>query len=193
MMTDTHLAQNSWRSEVEPSFSEVEKYWLTRPGALTSGLRQVGDFSIEVLNEYIAYVKEDEASELNLKLNDIVWVREIVMSINAQQAVYARSLTSLEASKTIWKGIRALNTRPLADILYNDPAISRSRFETTKLTPPLSLSQSLRHYLKLPQGAFLARRSTFFQNDMGLMVNEVFLPGFWQALAKHAKTQQINF
>lgn len=193
MMTDTHLAQNSWLTDVDISLSEVEKYWLIRPGALTSGLRQVGEFSIKVLNEYIAYVKEDEAYHLNLKVNDIVWVREIVMSTNAHMAVYARSLTRLSASKDVWKGIRVLNTRPLADILYNDPAISRSRFETTKLTNDLSLTQSLSQYPELPQGEFLARRSTFFQDNEGLMVNEVFLPGFWQELAKHTPAQQISF
>lgn len=192
-MTNIHLPQNLWSTEVGPSLSEVEKYWLGRPGALTTGLRQVGEFSIEVLNEYIAYLKEDEAYPLNLKVNEIVWVREILMSINAQKAVYARSVTELTTSRTVWKGIRALNARPLADILYNDPAISRSSFETTKLSSGLSLERSLAQYPELPQGEFLARRSTFFQSDEGLTVNEVFLPGFWQELAKHPLEQQINF
>lgn len=192
-MSDTHRPRNSWSTEVETSLSEVEKYWLNRPGALTSGLRQVGEFSIEVLNEYVAYIKEDEAYPLNLNVNQIVWVREILMSLNAQKAVFARSITELTASRAAWRGIRALNTRPLADILYNDPEISRSSFESTKLNSELSLQHALAQYPALPQGELLARRSTFFQNNEGLTVNEVFLPGFWQELAKHPPEQQISF
>ncbi|MDO5666392.1 MAG: chorismate lyase [Alcaligenaceae bacterium] len=192
-MTDTHSPQKSWNTEVEASLAEVEKYWLNRPGALTNGLRQVGEFSIEVLNEYIAYINEDEAYPLNLTVNQTIWVREILMSINGQKAVYARSITELTASRAAWQGIRALHARPLADILYNDPAISRSSFETTKLNSELTLQRSIAQYPELPQNELLARRSTFFQNHEGLTVNEVFLPGFWQELAKHPLERQISF
>lgn len=192
-MSDTYLLPEFWNTKLNTAFTDVEKYWLSRPGALTSGLRKIGEFSIKVLNEYLAHVKEDEAYPLNLAINQKVWVREILMSINGQMAVYARSITELNASRTTWQGIRALNDRPLADILYNDLAISRSSFESTKLNNQLSLHRSLTEYSELPQGEFLARRSTFFQNNEGLTVNEVFLPNFWQELAKHPLEKQINF
>lgn len=192
-MSDTHLLPDFWNTELNTAFTDVEKYWLSRPGALTSGLRKVGEFSIKVLNEYLTYVKEDEAYPLNLAINQRVWVREILMSINGQMAVYARSITELNASRANWQGIRVLNNRPLADILYNDPAISRSSFESTKLNAQLSLHRSLTEYPELPHGEFLARRSTFFQNNEGLTVNEVFLPNFWQELAKHPLEKQISF
>lgn len=192
-MFNTQLPQKFWHTEVNSALSEVEKYWLNRPGALTSGIRQVGEFAIEVLNEYVAYVKEDEAYPLGLAINQKVWVREVLMSINGIKAVYARSITELSASRGAWQGLRVLNARPLADILYNDPMISRGDFETAQLNKELSLQQSLAEYPELPQGEFLARRSTFFQNNEGLTVNEVFLPGFWQELAKHPLEQQISF
>ncbi|NLA50706.1 MAG: chorismate lyase [Alcaligenaceae bacterium] len=192
-MSDTHLLPEFWSHELNASFTDVEKYWLSRPGALTSGLRKVGEFSIRVLNEYLAYVKEDEAYPLGLAINQKVWVREILMSINGKMAVFARSITELNASRTTWQGIRALNARPLADILYNDPAITRGSFESTKLNNQLSLYHALTGYSELPWGDFPARRSTFFQNEEGLTVNEIFLPGFWEELAKHPLEKQINF
>ena len=48
-------------------------------------------------------------------------------------------------------------------------------------------------YAELPKGEFLARRSTFFQHNEGLTVNEVFLPNFWRELAKHPLKQQLSF
>lgn len=192
-MSDTYLPQDFWSTELSTSFSEVEAYWLSRPGALTSGLRKVGEFSIRVLNEYLAYVEQDEAYPLSLAVNQTIWVREILMSINGQKAIYARSITELSASKATWKGIKALNNHPLADILYNDPTISRSSFESTKLNNQLSLQRSLKEYSDLPQGKFLARRSTFFKKHEGLTVNEVFLPGFWLELSKHPLENQLTF
>lgn len=192
-MSNTQLTNTSWQSKVDTSLSEVERYWLKRPGALTSGLRQVGEFGIEVLNEYVAYVKGDEAYPLGLALNQPIWVREILMSVNNHKAVYARSITELTASRAAWQGLRVLQARPLADILYNDAAISRGDFETTQLNEGLSLQRSLSKYSELPQGEFLARRSTFYQNNQGMTVNEVFLPGFWQELAKHPIQQQLSF
>ncbi len=192
-MSNTHLLPESWNHELNASFTDVEKYWLSRPGALTSGLRKVGEFSIRVLNEYITHVKEDEAYPLGLSSNQKVWAREILMSINGQMAIFARSITEHNASQITWQGIRALNARPLADILYNDPAITRSSFESTKLNNQLSLHHALTRYSELPWGEFLARRSTFSQNGEGLTVNEVFLPSFWEELAKHPLEKQINF
>ena len=56
-MSDTHLLPDFWNTDLNTAFTDVEKYWLSRPGALTSGLRKVGKFSIKVLNEYLTYVK----------------------------------------------------------------------------------------------------------------------------------------
>lgn len=191
-MSDIHLPPHFWNTKLDASYSEVEKYWLSRRGALTNGLRKVGEFSINVLNEYVAFVKEDEAYPLALTINQKIWVREILMSINGQKAVFARSITELSASRSTWQELRALNSRPLADILYNNPAITRSSFENTKLNNQLTLQQALAQYPELPQGEFLARRSTFFQNKEGLTVNEIFLPGFWQELARHPTNEQIK-
>ena len=76
---------------------------------------------------------------------------------------------------------------------YNDPDISRSSFESTKLNSQLSLYLSMTEYAELPKGEFLARRSTFFQHNEGLTVNEVFLPNFWRELSKHPLKQQLSF
>lgn len=62
------------------------------------------------------------------------WVREVCMAIDGVDCVVARSLTPLTASHGVWQGMRKLRTRPLADMLYNDPGIHRSAFVCSALT-----------------------------------------------------------
>lgn len=82
------------------------------------------------------------------------------MSINQRPAIFARSVTELTASRDAWQGVRTINQRPLADILYHDPEISRSRFESTRLHPSLSLQRALDRYADIAEAELLARRST---------------------------------
>lgn len=192
-MVSTQQSQFAWQSELCQHLKEVERYWLSRPGALTEGLRKVGDLDIQVLREYVDYADTDDATPLNLRPKQAIWAREILMSINQRPAIFARSITELTASRDAWQGVRTINQRPLADILYHDPEISRSRFESARLGSNLSLQQALDRYGDITEAELLARRSTFIRANQGLTVNEVFLSGFWEELAKHPYEQQISF
>lgn len=115
-----------------------------------------------------------------------IWVREIVMAINGTDSVFARSFTPLDASQGLWKGIRQLETRPLADMLYHDPEITRSPFYTCRLTEPQPLYHSARRALGTqcpPAHQLLARCSVFWRAEEPLLVTECFLPDFWSLAA----------
>jgi chorismate--pyruvate lyase len=178
-----------WRSRPAPSLSVLQKKWLTRPGALTVALRALGDLSLRVLAEYPAGAQPDEAYRLGTTVKAPVWVREIVMEIEQTECVVARSVTPLQASHGVWQGVRRLQSRPLADILYDDVAILRSDFEVARLTRQIPLYQTAKRTLCLSTGrhslcqqALLARRSVFWRQGTPLLVAECFLPEFWQIL-----------
>ena len=122
-----------WRSRPAPSLTVLQKQWLTRPGALTAALRELGKLELRVLAEYPAGARPDEANRLLLTQQSPVWVREIVMVVAQRECVVARSVTPLQASHGVWQGVRKLRNRPLADILYDDVAIVRSNFEVAQL------------------------------------------------------------
>src|SRR3546814_2775441 len=77
-----------------------------------------------------------------------VWVREIIMSIDGVDSVFARSFTPLSASHGLWQGMRRLRTRPLADMLYNNPQIIRSPFFARRLSPQQPMYRSVRNALR---------------------------------------------
>jgi chorismate--pyruvate lyase len=130
-----HADSRGWMPLPPPSCTATQKFWLFRPGALTAGLRQLGAFRLRVLAEYAQAAPADEARAMRLRPGAMVWVREVLMSIDGEDAVVARSLTPLAASRGTWQGMRRLRTRPLADMLYHDRTVIRSAFECRRLAP----------------------------------------------------------
>lgn len=175
-----------WRGYLPPSLSRFHKYWLLRPGALTAGLRQLGQVRLRVLREYPQGAPDDEAHGMGLTARTPCWVREVCMSIDGVDCVVARSLTPLAASHGAWQGMRKLRTRPLADMLYNDPGIHRSAFVCAVLNGTQAFSATPAQISTPKPGALWARRSVFWRQGQPLLVAECFLPAFWACLEKNA-------
>jgi len=162
--------------------SPLKHYWLTRPGALTAGLRQLGQVTLQVAREYADRLQANESWMIQCPADTKVWVREVMMSINGTPSVIARSFCLLPDSQLRWKEIRGLGERPLADLLYQNPAIRRDPFYICQLEENQPLYQTVNQQLhaQTPSAETLyARCSTFWYEDSPLLVAECFLPKFW--------------
>ncbi|MFO7747093.1 MAG: chorismate lyase [Orrella sp.] len=174
-----------WFFQPSPLANSTQKRWLIRTGALTEGLRELGGLDLVVLTESIQTPQADERLRLQTEPQQPAWVREVLMSINGVPAVVARSLTPLAVSRGTWRGIRQLGARPLADLLYNDPQVQRSRFEFTRARSTQGIHQALRaanvvDLEKQSSDQLFTRRSLFVRHGKKLLVSECFLPAFWQ-------------
>lgn len=188
---------SNWLTVPSPSFSRQQKYWLFRPGALTAGLRKLGTVQLQVAREHADGLHPAEAWMLRLAPRHPVWVREIIMSIDGINTVYARSFTPLHASHGLWQGMRRLRTRPLADMLYHNPQITRSGFAACRLHAQQPLYQTGRHILGglcPPAPTMLGRCSVFWRAGEPLLVAECFLPEFWTlaAQSRYARKLALN-
>jgi len=156
--------------------------WLLRPGALTVGLRNLGNLQLTVLREFEDKLTTNEAWMVQCVPNTPIWVREIIMNIDTIPCVVARSFTPLADSFQVWQDIRGLNERPLADMLYHNKEIKRSPFWVCQLTAKQPLYQTVQFALgsTAPKaGRLYARCSTFWYKSKPLLVSECFLPQFW--------------
>lgn len=174
--------QSGWQSAPPPSLTPHQKFWLFRPGALTGGLRRLGRVDLRVVREKVDALREDEAWMLARRARSPIWLREICMAIDGTDAVFARSFTPLPSSHALWQGMRRLRTRPLADMLYNNPQITRSKFFVCRLHRQHPLYRSMRAHLgeRCPApNAVVARCSVFWRLGQPLLVAEAFLPDFW--------------
>lgn len=173
---------SGWQPAPPPSLTSHQKFWLTRPGALTAGLRQLGHVDLRVVRERVDGLRPDEAWMIERAPRREIWLREICMAIDGTDSVFARSFTPLAASHALWQGMRRLRTRPLADMLYHDPQILRSPFFVCRLHRQHPLYRSMRLHLGEqcpPATDVLARCSTFHRLGQPLLVAEAFLPAFW--------------
>ncbi|MGB6102647.1 MAG: chorismate lyase [Pusillimonas sp.] len=178
-----------------PCLGRQQKHWLFRPDALTAGLRQLGSVQLRVINEQATGLLPAEAWMLQREVRSPIWVREIMMSIDGVDSVFARSFTPLAASHGLWQGMRHLRTRPLADMLYHNPQITRSPFLACRLhdqNPLYRTAQRILGRQRPPAHKLLARCSVFWRHGEPLLVAECFMPEFWPLAAKSAYAQGIN-
>ena len=180
-----------WRTRPLPLAQPRQKHWLGRSGPLTQGLRGLGGLDLTVLRETIGQPLADEKIGLEMSDKAPVWIREVSMSIDGVPCVVARSITDLASSRGRWRGIRQLGSRPLADLLYDEPSVLRGPFEYARVGSGVrthhGLQQTLRlsHVLGLTPAfvhALFARRSSFVRHGKKLLVSECFLPAFWQLI-----------
>ena len=178
---------SGWQSAPPPSLTSHQKFWLFRPGALTGGLRRLGDVDLRVARERVEALRVEEAWMLARPARSGIWLSEICMAVDGVDSVFARSFTPLANSHSLWQGMRRLRTRPLADMLYHNPQITRSRFFTCRLHRQHPLYRSMQSHLggACPEApAILARCSVFWRLEQPLLVAEAFLPDFWKVAGR---------
>lgn len=167
-----------WSSRPLSELTGSEHHWLFLPGALTPRLKAMGDYSIEVVEQSHGPLNPEEAQALNVAPNTIGWVREVVMKLDGEACVTARSLTSVPALNGDWADLNGYGRRPLAEILYTSEQTLREPFQCALLSPGAPLAAL--SYRFAPQAKrLLARRSRFTRNGSALLVSECFLPAFW--------------
>src|SRR5689334_8005921 len=72
-----------WRVIPLPTLSDAQKDWLTRGGSLTAHLRALGSVTVEVTREAVDIPWQDEARALGVTPRTPVWVREVVLKVDA--------------------------------------------------------------------------------------------------------------
>ncbi|CAM5792327.1 chorismate--pyruvate lyase family protein [Castellaniella caeni] len=175
-MTPDTASPRHWRNDTAPRLSELQKTWLAQPGALTAGLRRLGEVRLFVRRETVLAITPSWAREAGLRAGDAVWWREILMTIDGCPGVQACSFTPWRASLGAWKAMRGLGQRPLADILYQDARIERSAFRFGRLRAGGPSQPWATHIDNAP---IEARHSVFTRLGSPLLVAEYFLPTFW--------------
>lgn len=179
-----------WRETPRPGASSAQKDWLTRGGSLTAHLARLGRVTVRVTRETVAAPWADEHRALSCASRAPVWVREVVLAVDGAPFVAAHSIAPLAASKGVWQAMRRLRTRPLAELLYSDPEVTRSALVSRRVLaghPLFSLASLALARAHATEHAFAARRSVFERRGTPLMVTECMLPALWRHLDAHGE------
>ena len=153
--------------------------WLRAPGSLSQRLASLGqNFAVQKISQKRARVNVQERQQVRAAQ---CLVREVILHVDGQPLVYARSVVALRASFGPWRALRGLGARPLADLLFADRRVCRSRLQAQRLKPTSPNWRAVHRAWTapsgqmLPTGALWARQSTFVRHGTPLRVQEVFV------------------
>ena len=109
--------------------------WLRAPGSLSRRLARLGErFEVQVLCAR-AWRRSGRAkrSALGLPARGLTLVREVILRVDGEPLVWARSALHQRATLGPWRALKGLGARPLGHLLYDDPRITRSELEPRRL------------------------------------------------------------
>jgi chorismate--pyruvate lyase len=188
--TQYNAADEFWRPTTVTSTTADQKRLVTLEGSLTAHLRMLGVVDIRVLRETVARPWSDERDGVQLAPRECAYIRDVVLAVNGEPFVAAHSMTPLKASMGVWKAMRALHSRPLAELLYDDSAVTRSPLVSRRITARHPLYGLAAAQIKeRPPHTFVARRSVFTRLQSPLLVTECLLPAFWERLKQYRENE----
>lgn len=154
------------------------RHWLQAPGSLTAHLEKTfGPIQVRRIRQSPGHPRPDEARALGW--SGTVLIREVALYHGNTPLVVARSLTPIDSVRGPWLPLQSLGKRPLAQLLFQHPAIHRSGLEFLHCSrcfqnhPLLRLANS---HFKAGGQSLWARRSRFIKNGRPLLVCEAFNP-----------------
>ena len=157
--------------------SPILRDWLVNRGSLTARLRSQGSLSVTLLSQQLQRLLPDERRYLVCG-SQLVVVREVLLCVDQQPWVYARSLIPKALLQGPGRVLGQLGRTPLGEWLFAYPHIQRGPLQIARLYPDAP------HYPSAQgQGQPLwARRSPFYIGQHLLLVCETFLPPLLTAL-----------
>lgn len=139
--------------------------WLVTQDSLTAKLQSLGTLTVDVIEDAWGTPTVRERKRLKLRPRDAARIRTVLLKVDGEAVIYARSIIPARSLKGHWRHVKHLKNKPLGGYLFQHRALSRSRIEVTQLPKRLFPNQP---------NALWARRSVFHQFGPGILVNEAF-------------------
>ena len=179
MRTLRLLRPDAWRA-APPSHGNAEfgalHPWLTWRGSLTARIvMHYSNFNLRRVAQCAQRPNIDERRGLNLREHDLAIVREVLLRDGETPLVFAHSVVARRDLTGVWRGLSRLGARPLAEMLFHDPATVRLPIEYKKLDHRHPLFKRAQGVAPIDAKAVWARRSVFLKRGRPLLVTEVFL------------------
>lgn len=165
-----------WSHSMYFKASHLESCWLSASGSLTSRLKALGPFGLEVLSEESNIPHPDETAGPESLTFSTYRIREVLMYVHGTPCIAARSLIP-ENDDGAWSDARTIGDAPLGTILYNG-AVTRTSFAFAVVQNESALHKASAAFARTGTKR-LARRSRFLRSGIPILVSECFLPDFW--------------
>lgn len=176
----------------EPAWRELSQWplhtmpqqvvnWLLEPNSLTNRMKNTfhNPFSVCLMGQGLAKPLLADAQCLNQRPYRYALIREVMLNINDQPFVFARTTLPKKVAHSLQE-LTHLGSKPLGEVIFSYPALKRVRLDLAKIdSTQLNLKTQ-----KLLDGQphIWARRNTYKINKDVFLVNEFFLPALFNKL-----------
>lgn len=166
-------------AQLHPTPTPLLRDWLFDQDSLTRRLTALsaGRFAVQPLQQGWQVLRSDECAALQVADGSQGWVREVFLLGADQPWVFARSVAPRQGLEGSGFELGKLGSRSLGELLFSDRAFVRGELQACRY-PSAWLPAEVR------AEQLWGRRSCFRRDGLGVLVAEVFLPGFWEHAAQ---------
>mgnify|MGYP000034593169 FL=1 len=149
----------------------VTASWLTEQGSITQRLRQqFGDgITVTVLKNEWQRSFLSEAFLLKSASYRYALIREVVLSIDKQPLVLARTVIPFDTVVATQQNLSQLGSRPLGELIFSDPHLQRRAVE-------IAYIEAKEWHSDFSEAGAWGRRTVYIMHKQPLLVSEFFLP-----------------
>ncbi len=163
-----------WRPLAQLSPPAQVNRWLHDTGSLTRRLQAIGQFRVRPQSQRIATPRAEEAWLLGLPCRQRALIREVLLTVDDEPVVFARSVLPLAALARQNRVLGHMARRSLGAELFKAPAALREQVWGARIQLPASIAAQ----------PCWGRQSRFRKRGKALLVSEIFLPALWQRLGQ---------
>lgn len=171
-------ARDPWLHHL-PRLGDCADYydWLVHFGSLTERIRaRCSAFRVRVVRQGLARPFTDERVLLGLAAHELAWVREVVLCCGDSPLVFAHTVLPRHNVRGAWNLFAGLGARPLGEILFTDPRVTRQPLHYRPVGVRHPLQRAAVAATGTQAAALWARRSLFHRAGRAILVSEAFLP-----------------
>ncbi|WP_299495897.1 chorismate lyase [uncultured Shewanella sp.] len=180
----------NWQSPVN-IHATLDPYlntWLIAPDSLTQKLKQqCQHFEVKVLGEgmHTSCIGE-------LPHQQKVWVREVLLCLNGEPWVFARTLIPKQLMSIKQADFLKLGSKPLGELLFTSNQFVPGQIEIAKFSISSRLAELAKSLQQDVNEPLWGRRRYFHFQSEQLIVSEVFLPTARKNIIKIAQEQALS-
>lgn len=171
-----------WQPLTQVSIPEPALDWIGYELSMSARLKECCDHSLEIqlIRHEWGYASGQDSLYLNIPERSPVICREVILRCFQEPWMYARTVLPKNLVDAVGDELLELGARPIGEVLFADPDMTRSDFEVANLRAGVAEYDRAKQYSGCSYPSLWARRSIFDLPHQGqCAITEVFFPICW--------------
>ncbi len=180
------LAEPIWHNQAKATLLKLPgfvKQELFADNSLTIRISDVGAFSVAVIEQKKSELFLGESLSLKVFPKSLANVRNVLLGCDNTPVIFARTVLPLPYLKRNTLRLTKLGNKSLGSVLHANRTTIKQPTEIAILDTTHYLFNYIQNKCKVKLRSKIYARRTIFEFDQHrLLVNEIYLPAYWQKI-----------